>query len=377
MIEGRGLSREAAVAAVDEAIFVDDAAVKAKLVDAVAPWEAFVAEATAGKPWTRTGDRMEGGMMAQMFALQRFLGMMPPERPDGPHVALVYAVGNVIDGKGSGIVGARQEIASRTLVATLDALAGEEDTKAVVLRVSSPGGSALASEQIWQAVERLGEKKPVVVSMGSVAASGGYFIAAGANKIFADATTLTGSIGVVGGKLVLGPALARFGVKSYEVHKGERALLWSSMQPWTSTEEAAVQALMETTYERFLGHVAAGRKQERDAVHEIAQGRVWTGADALDRGLVDALGGLDEAIAEARTLGSVPADAELEVYPGDPTLRDIVASLGVVQASPASALGSLLPVLDPVAAAEAKRLLDLVLDLRDARLWAVSFVRPL
>ena len=221
---------------------------------------------------------------------------------------------------------------------------------------------------------RLGERKPVIVSMGAVAASGGYFIAAGAKKIFAEHTTLTGSIGVVGGKLVLGSALDRVGVKAYEVHKGERALLWSSLQPWTESETAAVQKLMETTYERFLERVATGRGKDRDAVHEIAQGRVWTGADARERGLVDAIGGLDDAIAEARELGDVPADAKLEVYPGDPTLRDIVASFGVVQ-SPA--IGTMLAALDPAIAAEAQRWVDLVFALRDAHLWAVAFVKPL
>ena len=374
IVDGRKLSREDAVAAVDEAIFVDEAAVKAKLVDAVAPWDAFLREATGGKPWTRAGQKSDDGMMAQMLSLQRFLGMVPPERPDGPHVALVYAVGTVIDGKGSGIVGARQEIASRTLVAALDALGRDENTKAVVMRVSSPGGSALASEQIWHAVARLSEHKPVIVSMGAVAASGGYYIAAGAKKIFAEPTTLTGSIGVVGGKLVLGPALDRLGVKSYEVHKGERALLWSSLQPWTDTEKAAVQSLMDTTYARFVDHVAAGRAKDLETVEEIAQGRVWTGADALDRGLVDAMGGLDDAIAEARKLGDVPADAKLEVYPGDPTLRDIVASFGVVQAP---AIGTMLASLEPSIAAEAQRWIDLVLALHDAHLWAVAFVKPL
>src|SRR5690606_3008722 len=128
--------------------------------------------------------------------------------------------------------------------------------KAVVLRVSSPGGSALASEQIWAAVDALKKEKPVDVSMGGVAASGGYFISAGASKIYADANTLTGSIGVVGGKIVLGKALERIGVKTYEVHRGERALMWSSMDPWSPGEREAVQSLMEATYERFLEHVA-------------------------------------------------------------------------------------------------------------------------
>jgi len=132
-----------------------------------------------------------------MLKAWRFLGAMPPDRPVGDHVALVYALGNIIDGDGDGVLGARQEIASHTLVAALRALTADDHVKAVVLRIDSGGGSAQASELIWRAVADLKAKKPVVVSMSDVAASGGYYIASGATKIFALDDTLTGSIGVV------------------------------------------------------------------------------------------------------------------------------------------------------------------------------------
>lgn len=379
MVQGRKLDEAAAKAAIDQAMVLGPDAVQRKLVDELATWEAFLAKATDGGAWKKHRDAENA--MADFGALQRFLGLLPPERPSGPHVALVYAVGNVIDGKGSGTVGARDEIASRTLVSTLRALANDEDVKAVVLRVNSPGGSALASEQIWHAVAEVKAKKPVVVSMGGVAASGGYYISTGATKIFANANTLTGSIGVVGGKIVVGPALEQIGVKSYEVHRGERALMMSAMTPWTETERTAMQGMMESIYEAFLAHVAEGRGMQRDAVHELAQGRVWTGTDAKAKGLVDEIGGLEAALAEARTLAGVGADAELEVYPGKPTIRDLIASFGQVQAAgvrtPVRAVVEELAALaGPEHARAVASLLQIVEDLRGTKVWAVSWVRP-
>ena len=175
--------------------------------------------------------------MAAAFKVMRFLGAMPAGRTHGPHVALVYAVGNVVDGGGDGTIGARQEIASHTMVAALRTLAADDDVKAVVLRIDSGGGSALASELIWQEVSAMAGKKPVVVSMSDVAASGGYYIACGATKIFAMPDTLTGSIGVVGGKLAPGGALAKIGIKTYPMGRGKRATMMASMNPWTADEK--------------------------------------------------------------------------------------------------------------------------------------------
>lgn len=380
MVEGRGLDEAAARAAIDKAVFMGPQAIDAKLADGTATWEEFLAETTGETAWKKYRKK-KGDPLADFGALQRFLGLLPPERPSDPHVALIYALGNIIDGKGNGTVGARQEIASRTLVATLRAIARDENVKAVVLRVSSGGGSALASEQIWHAVEEVKTHKPVVVSMGSVAGSGGYYISMGANKIFADANTLTGSIGVVSGKIVMGEALESIGVKSYDVHRGAKAMMGSSMTAWTDEEREMVRGLMETMYEEFLGHVAAGRGMERDAVHEIAQGRVWTGSDAKDNGLVDEIGGLDAALAEARSLGGVGDDVELEVYPGEPTVRDLITSFGQVQSSGMglgmqAAVQQMAAIAGPETTQAVTSLLRLVHDLRDTRMWAVSWVQP-
>lgn len=327
---GRGQPEDVVQGWIDEALFVSEAAAERGLIDGVAAWEPFLADAASkaegGWKQTKLGEGDAGSL--DPAALQRFLGLAPPKRPKTPHVALVYAVGNIIDGKGQGALGATSEIASAQLVPVLDRLAADDKVAAVVVRVDSGGGSALASEQIWHAMERLKARKPVVVSMAGVAASGGYYIAAGATQIFAEPDTLTGSIGVVGGKLVLGGALEQVGVKTYAVSKGARATMWSPMQPWTAGEREAVQGMMEQTYEAFLARVAEGRSMDRDAVHAIAQGRVWTGADAKQRGLVDELGGLDRALASAHALAKIDADVGLEVYPAEPTLKDLLGSFG-------------------------------------------------
>lgn len=336
--DGRGMEPETARGLVDTAMFLPEAAVAAELADEVATWEAFLEARRAGRAWKqmRAPNQMMG-KLADFAALQRFLGMLPPERPSDPHIAVVYAVGNVVDGSGGGIVGAREEIASRTLVAALRALAADDRVAGVVLRVDSGGGSALASEQIWQAVHELAARKPTVASMGSVAASGGYYIAAGTRRIFAEPETLTGSIGVVGGKIVIAGALGRIGVRGFDVHRGARARMYSPMTAWTDEERASIQAMMEQTYGTFVDRVAEGRKLDRAAVLAVAEGRVWTGADAKARGLVDDLGGLDDALAHVRREAGIGAEVALEVYPPEPTLRDILASLGGVQTGPLAA----------------------------------------
>jgi len=338
LVERRGLTREAAIATIDKAMFFGDAAITASLVDAVKPWETFRDEATGGVGWTRM--KLKEGASAtglDIEKLQVFLGLLPMKRPSEPHVALVYAVGNIIDGKGGGLMGARREIAGHTLSAALNNLANDDKVRAIVLRVNSGGGSAQASEEIWRAVAAVKAKKPVVVSMGRVAASGGYYISTGATKIFAQPDTLTGSIGVVGGKIVLGGMLAKVGVETYAVGRGKNATMWSTMTPWTDDQRAVVLGMMEDVYKVFVGRVSEGRGKTYDEIHAIAQGRVWTGAAAKERGLVDAMGDLDAALAEARTLAQVAPTVELEVYPPEPTLKDVLD--GLVQSSPADLLG--------------------------------------
>jgi protease IV len=388
--QGRAKPEDEVRGWIDEALFTNEQAAERGIIDGVEPWEPYLARVVGERGWKRVVIGKGDKPALDPMSIQRFLGLVPPKRPSEPHVALVYAVGNIIDGKGQGFLGASQEIASAQLVPVLDRLAADDKVAAVVLRIDSGGGSALASEQIWHAVERVKASKPVVVSMAGVAGSGGYYIACGANKIYADADTLTGSIGVVGGKLVLGDALERFGVKTYAVGKGARATLWSPMQSWTPAEREAVYAMMESTYEAFLAHVAQGRNMSRDAVHEVAQGRVWTGVAARERGLVDEIGGLEQALAAARELGSVDAKVDLEVYPGEPTLKDFIGSLGAV-GTPAHVRSDGLPLalglmVDELAASvgpEGHAWLDAIRGalrtataLQGSHVWAVEWIQP-
>lgn len=346
--QGRGLTPEIVRAHVDTAMFNTQEAMSAKLIDQVATYEAYRSERAGELPWKQVG--LEEEKAPGLSEIMEIVGLQARERSSDDHVAVVYAVGNIIDGAGEGMLGAREEIASHTLIAALSALAAADSVKAVVLRIDSGGGSALASELIWHAVEKLKLKKPVVVSMGGVAASGGYYISAGANRIFADETTLTGSIGVVGGKLAIGGALEKIGVKSFPVGRGKRSMMWSSMGAWSADERAIVQKMMEDIYKIFVQRVADGRGKSYAEIHALAQGRVWTGKAALANGLVDEIGGLDAAVAHASKLAGMEEAGELEVYPPMPRLTDYLSSYasGVTLSTP-----ELLSEVEAVLGAEA------------------------
>jgi protease IV len=370
----RGLSPDAVEGLIDEALFSAEAAKQAKLVDEIATFEQFRQQVTGGAAWTRLQVEPKDDPMASMFKLARFFGVMPAGRPRGAHLAVVHAVGNVIDGNGGGTLGARGEIASATLVSALRTLTADDDVKAVVLRIDSGGGSARASELIWHAVSELAAKKPVVVSMSDVAASGGYYIAAGATRIYALDDTLTGSIGVVGGKLAPAAGLADLGVTTFPMGRGKRATMMASLGTWSPDERAVVQKSMDDVYGTFLERVAAGRKMTKEAVGKIAAGRVWTGADARRLGLVDEIGGIDAAMAEARKLGGLDDDTVVEVYPADPTLRDFVQSLGEVSLPWGldSSWARLAAEISPDVARVVERTLRQLLLFRESRVLAVS-----
>lgn len=256
-------------------------------------------------------------------------------------------------------------------------LTDDDAVKAVVLRIDSGGGSAQASELIWQAMAALRAKKPIVVSMSDVAASGGYYIACNANKIYAEADTLTGSIGVVGGKFALGPALAQQGVRTYPIGRGKRATMMASLGAWSAEERAVMQAMMEDVYVTFVGRVAAGRHKSLDEIKAIAQGRVWTGARAKELGLVDELGGFQAAYAEAVKLAGVPIEVEPEIYPPAPTLRDFAVSFGETSMTWVRGVRSELhplALLDPRAAAIAEELLEQLISYRTSAIQTVTWV---
>jgi protease-4 len=380
--EERKIDPAAVKTLIDTALFPSPAAKTAKLVDEVSSWEDFREKVVTG-PWAELDDEGKPrgdaaqDQLGSMLKLMRFIGAVPPEKPIGSHVAVVYAIGDIVDGGGDGVLGARQQIAGATLVAALRAIAADDTVKAVVLRIDSGGGSAQASELIWEAVNDLKAKKPVIVSMSDVAASGGYYIAAGATKIFAQEDTLTGSIGVVGGKIAPGAALAKLGVNTFPLGRGKRATMMASLNPWNQEEKDVIQKSMEEVYDVFTGRVAEGRGAKVKDVKAIAQGRVWTGEKAKELGLVDAIGGLDAALAEARTLGKVDEATGLEVYPPMPTLRDFLVSFGGVSTGFGLEIDTALAGLDklhPHLATETRRLLELALSFQHTRIQAIALL---
>ncbi len=229
----------------------------------------------------------------------------PWEAPS--QIAIIYVDGVIVPGPSSsgGLLGGRTA-GSQTLVDQLDAARNDAQVRAVVMRVDSPGGSSFASDEIWRAVTRYDGEKPIVVSMGGVAASGGYYVSAGADAIWAEPTTITGSIGVYSGWPTVGGLMDRLGVNSTTVQRGRNATIHSTSEPWDERERARMQTLVDDTYMQFKERVASGRNLTLDQVEEVARGRVWVGSDAADNGLVDGIGGLQDAIADARSRAGLP-----------------------------------------------------------------------
>jgi protease-4 len=192
-------------------------------------------------------------------------------------------------------------------------VADDSQVGAVVVHVNSPGGSATASESMHAALRALAGRKPVVVAMGAVAASGGYYVSTPARPVFAQPGTLTGSIGVVAGKVVLGGMLERIGVHVQALARGQHTLMESALVPFSEEERRILGEGIERTYDLFLQRVAEGRAVKRDALEPMAGGRVWTGRQALERGLVDEMGGLEAAIRRARALGGLPERAAVRI----------------------------------------------------------------
>ena len=227
------------------------------------------------------------------------------------NVAILFADGEIVDGKGY------EEIAADRFVSEIDKIRKDKTVKAVVLRVNSPGGSVVASEKIRTALKLLMDEKPLVASYGNYAASGGYWISAGTQKIYSDATCLTGSIGVFSMIPEFSKTVGKVGVNVVSVGSNKHSDMYSLMRPFDAEETASMQAYVEDVYERFVGLVAAGRSLETQQVDDMAQGRVWVGTDALGLGLVDEIGGLREAVDYAASLAGFLSKGDYHVvtYP--------------------------------------------------------------
>ncbi len=317
------LTTERVKALIDQGPFTARAAAEAGLIDRVAYLEHFqetlksdlkAEQVKISKNYGHA--KAEEIDFSNPFAI--FKLFKPPTKAgtQGPTIAVIYASGVIVTGKSVDSVLGGETVGSTTLIEAIRQAEKDKNVKAIVLRVDSPGGSALASDLIWNQLSQ--SKKPVVASMSDVAASGGYYISMAARKIFAEPGTLTGSIGVVGGKIVIGGLYDTLGLKTEVIARGAHAGILSSTSPFSDSERKAMTVLMKDVYDQFVdkaikGREKAGKKFERDDFLKLAEGRVWTGRQAKARGLVDELGTLEEAIAAAKVMAGLAKDAEVEL----------------------------------------------------------------
>ncbi len=263
-----------------------------------------------------------------------------------PTIAVINAEGDIMTGPGKGGLGS-QNINSDDVSNAFYTAANDKDVKAIVLRLSSPGGSDTASEQILAAVRAAKTKKPVVVSMGAYGASGGYWISSEASAIVAEPTTLTGSIGVFGGKLALGPAFAHFGVDMRTLSVGgPYANADTSGDAFTPAQQQAFAAQIDKVYDGFVARVAEGRHLSPDRVREIARGRVWTGVQAKTLGLVDEVGGFYDAVDKAKALAGITGQARLKTVSGGGSPFEALQKMFGVSETSLHTLSAAISVLD-------------------------------
>ena len=307
---------------VDRSLFTADDAKKAGLIDDVLYADqledAIKKDLKGGKVEVVANykkhkmDADFSGLGGMMKLIEIFSGGKPSAAVSKkPKIAVVYAVGPIVEGKGDGGPFGSSMIGSTPMVAALKKADDDPKVVAIVLRIDSPGGSAVASDLIWR--ETVRTKKPVIASMGDVAGSGGYYIAMGAKKIYAAPGTLTGSIGVIGGKLVTRGLYDKLGLHTEVIARGANSGAMSSAQPFSPGERKVWLELLQDTYHQFVSKAAEGRKMSYDKLEALAQGRVYTGTTAKKLGLIDELGTLQDAIAAAKASAGLKADANVEL----------------------------------------------------------------
>jgi protease IV len=350
--EGRGLPPDSVRALVRDGPFMAREGLAAGLIDRLG----YLDEARD------RARELSGEEGAERLAFRSWIERDGRAWTRGPRVALVYGTGIIERGEGrwdplSGV----GSFGAATVAANVRAAVDDDRVRAIVLRVESPGGSYPASDVVRRELERAREAgKPVVVSMGDYAASGGYLVAAGADRVVAHPGTLTGSIGVAGGKMVTDELWERFGVEWDRVEAGGETTFDSPIEDFSEEEWERFQAFLDRIYEEFLGHVAEGRGMSRGEADRVARGRVWTGRDALERGLVDELGGFQAALRQVRELLELEEDAPVQValFPPERTFLQLlledgwrvaaVRYLGVRAGEDGALAAALRPVQSPV-----------------------------
>jgi protease-4 len=332
--EGRGKTPGEVRAIVDRGPLLPEEAVRLGLVDDVAYEDQIDDKVELGDQRIRRLDNEQ----------YRRVGLDSLGLNRGPRIAVIYADGTIVSGSSSSEVG-NQVVGSDTLTEYIRRARADDSIRAIVLRVDSPGGSAIASDVIWREMMLTRSSKPVIASMGDVAASGGYYIAMPAHAIVAQPGTLTGSIGVVMGKFVLDGTFDKLGLNMEAVGRGTYAEIYSPVRPFTATERAKIEEQMQATYDLFVEKAAQGRQTTPEKIDAVGQGRVWTGRQARELGLVDELGGLQRAIALAKERAEIPEDREvsLVIYPPRKSFYELVAN----PFGDSAGSGSLFSLLNP------------------------------
>jgi protease IV len=319
--EGRRKSDSEVRALIDEGPFLPEDALRAGLVDDVLYEDQVIEKLRDGKP---ERDRtIEGDDYGRVSLTS--LGLNK-----GPRIAVIYATGAIVSGESGYDPLNGPAVGSDTLIDSIRRARNDSSVRAIVLRIDSPGGSAVASDAVWRELmvarnER--ENRPIIASMSDLAASGGYYIAMPAHAIVAQPSTLTGSIGIYGGKFVTGGTYAKLGANIESTSIGRHAEINSPARPYNADERKKLTDHLQAFYDQFVEKAANARQTTPEKIDQIAQGRVWTGKQALEIGLVDALGGLDKAIALAKERAKIPADDDVEivVYPTPKSFYELIA----------------------------------------------------
>lgn len=379
---GKKLTAEQVKKLIDEGPFTAKAAKAAGLIDRVAYADQFEeAIKTARKAEELKVVKNYGKAKADdidfsnPFAVFKLLAPPRTTSSTKPKIAVIYATGVIVSGKGGeGMLGSHA-VGSTTMIQAIRQAEKDKTVKAIVLRVDSPGGSALASDLIWNELNQC--KKPVVASMSDTAASGGYYISMAARKIYVEPGTLTGSIGVFGGKLVIGGAFDWIGLKTEIITRGANAGIFSTTTPFSDSERKAMTTLITDTYGQFLdkavqGRKKAGREMARADLEKLAGGRIWTGRQAKDNGLVDELGTLDDAIAGVKVMAGLDknADMELLILPKARSFLDSLVESRLDARTPLQGVSSSALRKLPEVTGQLK-LLEGLLQLRGEPVWAV------
>jgi len=322
--EDRGLSRARVLQLIDTGLFTAKQAKKAGLIDTVAYPDQLEQNLTdsldvdeidlAANYGKQAVNDDFSGMLGMVRLFEMLLGGEPSVRlTQRKKIAVVYVNGAITSGESTSSLFGASTVGSDTIVKALRQADKDDKVVAIVLRIDSPGGSALASDLIWRQIREI--EKPVIASMGDTAASGGYYVAMGCDKIFAEPATLTGSIGVVGGKIAQGGLYDKVGVTTEVISRGKNSGLLAIDAKFSESERKAFQTMMVDIYEQFVAKAAQGREMDVEAIEKLAGGRLWSGRQAEKNGLIDFTGGLRDALKYAKQAAGIEEDEKVEVLP--------------------------------------------------------------